>query len=360
MWNLETGLIVLIVWAMFLGYKVLYFHSFKEKSTYKEIGKIVLMVVLAIILYFAILETITFCRTGQLLNPKNIIFGQSTFLGSGFCMIKMNLWHPWILLVLIYAITLTITIKKLKFMGKQNDVKNFQKSSILFSLAILGLGIFSYYQGRSHDDVFFSVVYPAIIILGIFLDYLIENYRKYMKAEKVYKGFIILLITATLSNFATFTIYAIFNEKGCSDKLDKRTVFETNIISPALKTARILKNIFGKVDFVINFESYYYIATNQKDNKKFPAYVDIFSYEDCKKILDYMEENEITLCMQPDIFDAIKLKYEDELCELLNEKYKMVEMKRCGWIVFINRENFDKIDVLIKNEIVQEANYVWK
>ena len=62
-WNLETGVVVLGTWIMFQGYEILYFNSLKEKKTYIEIAKVFLEVVLTILLYFVILNTITFVRT---------------------------------------------------------------------------------------------------------------------------------------------------------------------------------------------------------------------------------------------------------------------------------------------------------
>ena len=71
-----------------------------------------------------------------------------------------------------------------------------------------------------------------------------------------------------------------------------------------------------------------------------------------------MKENETSLCMEYSLFNAIAEKYEDELYELLEEKYKIIEMKHLNWILFINRENFDKINELVENEIIEEESYV--
>ncbi len=79
-----------------------------------------------------------FLELGELLGIKNIIFGQSIFWGSGFYMIEMELWHPWILLALVYGVSLAVTIRKLKFMKNQENEEEYKKNSMIFSLAILG------------------------------------------------------------------------------------------------------------------------------------------------------------------------------------------------------------------------------
>ena len=44
------------------------------------------------------------------------------------------------------------------------------EASLVFFLSVLGIGIFSYYQGRSHPWVFPAVTAPAWILFGLFVD----------------------------------------------------------------------------------------------------------------------------------------------------------------------------------------------
>lgn len=60
------------------------------------------------------------------------------------------------------------------------------RSAMFFFLSILGIGLFSYYQGRSHDLNLPTVAYPAVIIFAIYLDTLIEQVKLYsLKADKI-------------------------------------------------------------------------------------------------------------------------------------------------------------------------------
>ncbi len=69
---------------------------------------------------------------------------------------RMGLWQPWILLALIYAAALVISIKKLKFMGGNEDEENYSRNSMIFSLAILGArNIFIFSRKKSSRFISF-------------------------------------------------------------------------------------------------------------------------------------------------------------------------------------------------------------
>ena len=91
LWNLETGAVVLGVWIMFQGYEILYFNSLKEKKTYIEIAKVFLGVILTVILYFGILNLITFLRTRRNSRNKKYNFRTVCFLGLRIFHAKNNI-----------------------------------------------------------------------------------------------------------------------------------------------------------------------------------------------------------------------------------------------------------------------------
>lgn len=355
-WNMETGVVVLGTWIMFLGYEILFFNSFKEKKTYKEIGKVFLMTCFTIIFYFVILNLITFARTGNLIHIKNILFGQSVFMGSGFFMIKMNILHPWILFAFIYGVTLAITIKNLKFMGENNNnQKCYERSSIIFAIAILGIGIFSYYQGRSHNYNLYSVLYPGIIILGYFLDKLIMNYSNNKGIKKFYKTISIILIMILLTVLSSSTIYSIFGDVRVEVMLNKNFTFKMNLMQNRIKKVEKIKNIVGEIDFILPSDSYYYVELGIKDKRDFYGYVDLFRYSDYEKIIKYMQEKDVTICTDNKTFNIITDKYSDEFNNLINNKYKII---KGDFIILLNKNNWDKIEEI--KETNKGEEYVWR
>lgn len=307
-WNLETGIIVLIVWIGTLLYETLYFYSFKEKKLYIELLKIVLMSILAIALYFIFINTIIYIKAGQTIKIKDILFGQLTFWGSGFNMLRMPLWHPWMLVILIYAIAIALTIRKLKFMNKNNKLEEYVKNSMIFTVAILGIGIFLYYQGRSHNEVFLHVIYPALVLCGAFLDELLIKIKN-DNTNKVLNISISLLLFFILIVLSLSSIYSLWTNNELKSIINKEYINEKNGLSDSIEMMNVIRNKIGQLDFIMPFESYYYYNLDIKDKKCFSSYVDIFKYEECKKIIDYLEISKNSLYMTMDIYNILEEKY---------------------------------------------------
>jgi hypothetical protein len=75
-------------------------------------------------------------------------------------MLPMKLWEFWQPLILIYLVTIFYCMRLL--LHKKVDAT----AKWYFFIAIYGLGIFSYYQGRSHVWSIMAVNYPAVMLGG--------------------------------------------------------------------------------------------------------------------------------------------------------------------------------------------------
>ena len=84
---------------------------------------------------------------------------QAIFYSSGFGMLPLPLVpHAWMVVVATYVYALVHGIAT-QIRGRAD----FQSDAMLV-LSVLGIGIFTYYQGRSHDTVLTMVMWPAILI----------------------------------------------------------------------------------------------------------------------------------------------------------------------------------------------------
>ncbi len=108
---------------------------------------------------------------------------QEIFYINGFLMLPMPLLHPWNLLVLIYLTALVLSLVKLSKTQKSLEDR------LIFALSILGLGLFAYYQGRSHNRTFTAVCWPGFIIGAVFLDRILRDYPRVVRAT----GLIVLM-----------------------------------------------------------------------------------------------------------------------------------------------------------------------
>ena len=88
---------------------------------------------------------------------------QATFYGAGFGMLPMPLSpHPWMAVAAIYVGAMIYGIRGL--WSRAPRMPTGQEQFVLL-LGVLGAGLFSYYQGRSHDFVMITAAWPAWLLI---------------------------------------------------------------------------------------------------------------------------------------------------------------------------------------------------
>ena len=163
LWNQETGIIVLVGWMLFLS-----FYEFAKTNSLKNkinnISKHILVLIAFIIIITLLLVLWFYTRIGHVPDLSKYFIYQKFFYFIGFAASEKPLIHEWNIVILIYIYGLAVSIKSLF------DKKHDSYYSIVFLLSILGLGLFSYYQGHSHNFCFCFSSYPAILLLILIAD----------------------------------------------------------------------------------------------------------------------------------------------------------------------------------------------
>ena len=172
LWNLDTGVVAWLGWAIYLCFVYLVNNSIFSKKTWLYILITLLKAVAVAFISFGVLLLLTLHLSGEWIGFKELFWGQGVFWGSGYYMLKMKLFHPWLIVMFTYAIALAISISRLKDLRKgcEENRQDFVKTALMFMLAVVGVGVFLYYQGRSHDFVFVVIVWPALMLAAMFVD----------------------------------------------------------------------------------------------------------------------------------------------------------------------------------------------
>ncbi len=89
---------------------------------------------------------------------------QSIFYSVGFGMLPMKPWGAWISIYGLYVTALAAGLYR-----AANKSSN-ETSNLLIFLSVLGIGLFTYFQGRSHPKVLAFVGWPAVIIAFVFAE----------------------------------------------------------------------------------------------------------------------------------------------------------------------------------------------
>jgi hypothetical protein len=205
LWNLDSGIVVYLSWLAVLCFDELFFWN--KKTTYKKVLWHFFFSALFLIVTVLFFSLYIFIRSCSFPDWFSFIHFQQSFYISGFTMMYMPLFHIWNMIILIYILGLLFSIHALF------EKRNTFISRITFLLSILGLGVFSYYQGRSHDHVLYAVAYPAIILLGLYADSLFTRFKK---ASLLFPEFVYLLV---LGFIFTITLNAFFFTKNMSPLL---------------------------------------------------------------------------------------------------------------------------------------------
>jgi len=171
-WNTETGIVFLGAFFIFNMLLALLQYSFSNRKLYWALFKHLLASLLAILICVTSLVVITYVRTHQILSIADFLNGPITCFSLGFSMLKMPKVHPWILLVLYYAINMVKGLRLIRPLrcdalpNRRGQIH----AVISTMLSIVGIGVFVYYQGRSHDHCFQFVLWPAVLLLVINAD----------------------------------------------------------------------------------------------------------------------------------------------------------------------------------------------
>jgi hypothetical protein len=180
LWNFDSGIVAFFAWNLFLAYGEL-FHAATVPKAIRPILKHLCSSLVFLFLVVSGYSVFAFFRTGTF--PDWIAYFQfyTIFSSYGFFQMPMPSYiHLWMVVVMIYIFALLLSIHGLlkKEHGKYN--------STLFLLAIVGTGLFSYYQGRSHDANLYPLLITPILIVTLLIDHTLEKITQKNKTSYLF------------------------------------------------------------------------------------------------------------------------------------------------------------------------------
>jgi hypothetical protein len=158
LWNLDTGLVILLAWS---GTWALNSLAGWSRGMVRALGGVVLHAALCVLTAtgaVALYMVFAKFRSGVFPDLSEFSRFQRIFYESGFFMLPMPLWEFWQPGIVLFATTVAWCVRKALRNEWDTDVR------WLFFAAIYGLGIFSYYQGRSHVQGINVTFYPSLIV----------------------------------------------------------------------------------------------------------------------------------------------------------------------------------------------------
>lgn len=318
-WNFDSGMIVYSSWlALLLYVEVSQFKSGLKERRYmvKNVAQHVLTMAAMAMLLITLFIIYTKWNFGKF--PIVSQFFGSTLLFStlGYFMLPMPLLHPWNIVLLTYFVGMLIPIRALivKIYSK--------KAAIIFFFSFLGLGSFTYYQGRSHNWNLLTVSTPFFILLSIFADSLLENIRE-QRLRNVFNVGIFLILVYILS-FSFIDICTNYS------RLVEVVVSRYKLCSPDRQKSQVMKNIefikkyttTGEKILIFSGHQGVYFAETATSSSFQPGLGDLFFRRDYERLTEMISTGTtdkifidstmvryIGLNIAPDFFTVLKRYY---------------------------------------------------
>ena len=195
-WNFDSGITTIIAWLgfflLFAAVETLKTRVFNNRAIFS------FLIVLAMMALGVASATVTLLACDKNgFSFEHMFEVQKTFYMKGVCMLPMPLsLHPWMAVLGVYVAVLALTIPNILRTGLLCS----HKRMLAFYIAIIGTGLFSYYQGRSHDMTLPAVIWPAILCCFLGCDWCLtaDSIRRRSAIRFLSIPFLILCVALTV------------------------------------------------------------------------------------------------------------------------------------------------------------------
>lgn len=164
LWNFDTGVPLVISWLGFLIFNTLSVGNFTTKEKLVKSFKHLLFMGITLVSIMAVYDFAAYLHSNRLPNWNEIVELQKLFVILGFYMAPMRKIDLWNIVIIVYILVLFSCLVAL-LKKKATDSHRYY-----IFIALFGIGIFSYYQGRSLVSNLFILTYPAVILTAFLLD----------------------------------------------------------------------------------------------------------------------------------------------------------------------------------------------
>jgi hypothetical protein len=207
--------------------------------------------------------------------------------------------HPYILVLGVYSAVVILSLYSL-FIVKSKPNKEAYDNALGFAVAVMGFGLFTYFLGQSHPDVFSCPVWPAFIALA-FVALKLSGYFKLRFAEWREGGYgwgdVPGLVQGTIVGAASLVLVFFLFAIGLSlytvsntDAMYRYNAARTTVSVPSRETLATIDNYRTDNLFVIDAYSMFYLSElNLKNDYRGQALNDLFLKQDYFDIISQLE-----------------------------------------------------------------------
>lgn len=312
-WNLDSGITVAVAIFSFLAVETLA-GSLRKQPDWRPLKEFAFW-------FAAVLAGVwlLLCwRHGMWLTPQVVFKYQKIFAVSGYFMLPVQpLPGAWGFFAGVPVIALVWG-----FFMQKNSPGNATARWVLY-LAILSLGLFSYYMGRSHLLVLTPVIYPVLVILAVWLDGAVR-----LSAIRELKKYSILLSVPVLVLFA-LTVPMSVNVlpqliTAGSSHMVAAIQNEPGVLEEKAQLIRSFAN-GGKINIFGNHQGLLYMQSQTVSGIADGGEIEVILLADLERIWANLADSPYPLVICDG--DPMRLPMPQQL---LNQKYRLVQYDPAG------------------------------
>lgn len=294
LWNLDTGMVILIAWTSTLIFDAVATHSASIRKMFAGALIHASMFILTLVLSVGFYSLFAWLRSGQFPKLENFYVYQKNCYVVGYFMLPMNPLEFWQPIIFVYLVTVFYCVRKLLQNTADASVKWY------FFIALYGLGIFSYYQGRSHVQCLGAVPYPAVILSSFlavdFLKKCQSAHWRQLFTDPGYRYTFLKLILCLL-----LPAFGIVNFCRCLPDAIRFTSGEPTpppMIAQSEPLFQLLRKHIGNSQPVIlsPISNYLYLNTNSYSKLPFGSSTDIWLLSQVQEVQDILDRDD-TKCV---------------------------------------------------------------
>ncbi|MEI8247373.1 MAG: hypothetical protein WCI51_16185 [Lentisphaerota bacterium] len=312
-WNIDSGI---AVFGAFLA--VMCLELIFSKTRLPALMQLSLFCFSFLFAFFTLLIIFS-AQQGCMISSAESLKYIRLFSSSGFMMIPLpKLPAPWCVFAGIYLLGIILGLRSF-ISGRFNILA---KLSIF--LSVLGIGLFTYYQGRSHTSNLSSVIWPALMLMFIYADRII----RLVKARLISGDFKMLILPAVF--FAVCAMLTI----ACGSKMIATDIERTcrGILAPN-DTCQLEQDIrfilanAGKnkvVNIVSDMSGVYYAETGLRAGINNLCLFELVFIKDWSRIGEELKKAEVPLIISKTRFADIIYKY-----------YKLEAVSKNGELMYL-------------------------
>ncbi len=342
-WNPEIGGVVFVAWMAFLVY--VNFYTADGKIAYLDIIKKLASTIGILLLVFVVYACIIKLRYGSFPDFIGMYMFVYAFASLGIYVIPMALVNPWQLFAFIYIVGLFYSIVQLY------NKKITPKASAIFLMSILGIGLFSYYTGRSHNWNLVSFSAVALILLVLLTDelWVLIKQTNLMPLKILFSVCVFVLAVSSVEIYANVDkILKVLDDK--KDKINQRDE-EMRI----KENQRFIAQNTQKEEKVYIFSSVKYVALLFDGAKNsaavYPSYHELNLRTERERYVQRLRDSSYKVFIEPGYF---YYGHYDKICAAIAAGYQYALSTH--YIAMLTKRVPDKN---YRPEIVQQSSSIF-